>query len=128
MGHRADSTLPDVPHGAATKERFFAAWFDHALSVLACLAVMLALPDVGLFRLAAAAVGYLGYSILAEGAFGATPGKALFGFRVIDAGGGPCSLAQATVRTLARVVEANPALFGGLPAGLIILASRRGQR
>lgn len=34
----------------------------------------------------------------------------------------------ALVRTLLRVVEANPLLFGGVPAGVCILASKRNQR
>jgi uncharacterized RDD family membrane protein YckC len=32
------------------------------------------------------------------------------------------------VRTLLRLLEANPLLFGGLPAGVAILLSGRNQR
>jgi uncharacterized RDD family membrane protein YckC len=46
----------------------------------------------------------------------------------VDAGAGPCGWRAALVRTLLRVVEANPLLSGGLPAGLAILASKRNQR
>jgi uncharacterized RDD family membrane protein YckC len=50
------------------------------------------------------------------------------GIVVVDPSGGRCGWRRALVRTLLRVVEANPFLFGGLPAGVAILASSRNQR
>jgi len=40
----------------------------------------------------------------------------------------PCSFWQALIRTVTRVVEVNPILFGALPAILLIKFSKRGQR
>lgn len=57
-----------------------------------------------------------------------TPGKYLQGLVVVDPSGGRCGWRRALVRTLVRVVEANLLLFGGLPAGVTILASKRNQR
>jgi uncharacterized RDD family membrane protein YckC len=47
---------------------------------------------------------------------------------VVDPSGGRCGWRRALVRTLVQVVEADPLLFGGLPAGVAILASNRSQR
>jgi len=57
-----------------------------------------------------------------------TPGKYLKGLAVVDAAGGRCGWRRALVRTVVKVVEANPLLFGGIPAGVVILVSRRNQR
>jgi uncharacterized RDD family membrane protein YckC len=71
---------------------------------------------------------YLGYYFLSEGLWGATPAKLLFGLRVRSLAGGRCSWLQAGIRTVLRVIEVNPFLFGGLPAGIAILATTRRQR
>jgi uncharacterized RDD family membrane protein YckC len=71
---------------------------------------------------------YLGYFFLSEALWSRTPGKYLQGLVVVDAGGRRCGWSAALIRTLLRVVEANPLLFGGIPAGLAILASKRNQR
>jgi uncharacterized RDD family membrane protein YckC len=41
---------------------------------------------------------------------------------------GRCGWRAALIRTLLRVVGASPLLFGGLPAGVAILVSKRKQR
>ena len=71
---------------------------------------------------------YLSYFFLCEALWSRTPGKYLQGLVVVDTSGGHCGWRRALVRTLLRVVEANPLLFGGLPAGVTILASKRNQR
>jgi len=42
---------------------------------------------------------------------------------VVNPSGGCYRWRRALVRTLLRIVEANPLHFGGLPAGLVILVS-----
>jgi len=55
----------------------------------------------------------------------ASPGKYLQRLVVVGADGRPCGWRAALVRTLLQVVEANPLLFGRLPAGIAILVSKR---
>jgi len=42
--------------------------------------------------------------------------------------GSPCDWKAALIRGALRLVEVNPILLGGLPAGLAIIASARKQR
>jgi uncharacterized RDD family membrane protein YckC len=71
---------------------------------------------------------YLGYFFAFEALWSRTPGKYFQGLVVTNADGGRCGWRGALIRTLLRVVEANPLLLGGLPAGVVILASKRNQR
>jgi len=71
---------------------------------------------------------FLGYFIFFEGYFGATPGKFFTGIRVVDLTASPPGFKKATIRTLTRILEVNPILLGGLPAGLIALSNQSKQR
>lgn len=71
---------------------------------------------------------FLGYYFLTEWMFGATPGKYLFGLRVRQITGEPCSASQIAIRTGMRIFEVNPLFLGGLPACIAILATGRRQR
>lgn len=86
-------------------------------------------PDPG------AAIGLLAllllvpvYYVLLEARYGATLGKLICGVRVVDSAGGRPGLAQTVLRTLSRLVEVNPILAGGIPAGVIVLGSKTRQR
>jgi uncharacterized RDD family membrane protein YckC len=68
------------------------------------------------------------YFWLPEAIWGATPGKRLTGVRVIDAQGRAPGARRAFIRTVTRVLEVNPFLFGAIPAALIAYRSRTGQR
>jgi len=68
------------------------------------------------------------YFIGAEGAFGQTLGKWITGTIVIDRGGQAPGFVKALVRTVLRLIEVNPFLVGGLPAGLALLLTKRRQR
>jgi uncharacterized RDD family membrane protein YckC len=57
---------------------------------------------------------------------GATPGKRLFGLRVIQTDGLRCSLERVVLRNFLRIVDWLPALYG--VGGLSALLSRRGAR
>ena len=70
----------------------------------------------------------IGYYPLLEGYLGATFGKYVAAIRVVDQHGGRPGLWKAILRTLARLIEVNPILFGGIPAGIIVLASKKKQR
>lgn len=68
------------------------------------------------------------YFPVMEAVFGRTVGKFVTRTRVVDAAGRRPSIVQAIVRSLFRLIEVNPVLVGGLPAGIAVLASRHKQR
>jgi uncharacterized RDD family membrane protein YckC len=68
------------------------------------------------------------YFPVAEMLFGKTVGKLVTRTRVVNEAGRRPSFLQAIVRTLFRVIEVNPLLVGGLPAGIAVVASRSKQR
>lgn len=63
-----------------------------------------------------------------QAAFGTTIMKRAFGLAVVRLDGTRAGFREALVRTLLRIVEVNPLLFGGLPAGLSIAFTKRRQR
>ena len=70
----------------------------------------------------------LGYFTLWEGLAGRTLGKLISGTIVVDAEGNPPGLWRALVRTLLRLIEVNPFLLGGFPAGIAVAFTRHKQR
>ncbi len=119
----------EIVPGEVGKDRLFAASFDNFFILVVGLATAMAIPsDQVVGRGAALVAIYLGYFFLFESLVGSTPGKVVFGLWVRRLEGGRCSWQQAAIRSLARVVEVNPLLFGALPAGIAILASSYGQR
>ena len=71
---------------------------------------------------------YLSYFFGFEIIFARTPGKFLQGLVVRDINGGKCNVKQILIRTSTRIFEANPILFGGLPAALLVATSTSRQR
>jgi len=115
--------------GDASKFRLFAAMLDNGLAALVALvpaAKIPGLPDTA--RWALAITLYLAYYFLQEGFFNTTLGKRAFGLRVVRSDGRPSGWREALLRTLLRVLEVNPLLFGGLPAGLTIVFNGKRQR
>lgn len=70
----------------------------------------------------------VGYYPLLEGLTGRTLGKLICGLRVVDAFGGNPGIGKAMIRTLLRLIEVNPLLFGGVPAGIAAASSPKKQR
>ncbi|MEI7932607.1 MAG: RDD family protein [Alphaproteobacteria bacterium] len=70
----------------------------------------------------------LAHYIVGEGVWGRTLGKLVTGTVVINRAGDRPGMGRAAVRTLLRLVEVNPVLVGGLPAGIAVLASSGRQR
>ena len=68
------------------------------------------------------------YFPLLEGIKGWSLGKLVTGTRVVDAQGHRPGVRKAAIRTVARLFEVNPLLFGGLPAGIAVLISKSRQR
>ena len=71
---------------------------------------------------------HLAYFLVFEALWSRTPGKYLFGLRVCQVDGSRCTLRSAMLRTLLRVIEVNPILLGALPAGIVLLFTKRKQR
>jgi uncharacterized RDD family membrane protein YckC len=127
----AEQHLPEIViiPGDASKDRFIAAWMDSAGATVLALVSAGAVPSTEVvLRGIALVAAYLGYFFVSEAAIGTSPGKLAFGLWVRRLEGGPCSIWQAAVRTLARLVEVNPLLLGAIPACVAILASANRQR
>ena len=71
---------------------------------------------------------YLSYFFVFELTWARTPGKFFQGLTVRDVQGGRCNTKQILIRTIARIIEANPILLGGIPAGIAIISSTEKQR
>src|SRR5258706_5863846 len=114
--------------GDASKARIFALIIDN---LLACLISIL---TVGLIHTENPILGgtvvcttYLAYFFVFEMFWSRTPGKFLHGLVVRNIDGTRCSLRSHLIRTLTRILEANPILLGGIPAGIAIFSSARKQ-
>jgi uncharacterized RDD family membrane protein YckC len=115
--------------GNSGRPRTLAFVLDNLLATAAAFLAVAALKsDRPYLADGALCLTYLGYFFLFEATWSRTPGKYLQGLAVVGVDGGRCGWRAALVRTLVRLVEANPLLFGGLPAGLTVLASKRNQR
>jgi uncharacterized RDD family membrane protein YckC len=115
--------------GDATKARLFAAGVDNLFAMFLALLIgsrLPGLPDGD--RVSVAVTAYLAYFFLQEGIWSNTVGKRMFGLTIRRLEGTPCGWGSALVRTLTRILEANPVLFGGLPAALLGAFSKRHQR
>lgn len=115
--------------GDASKARIFAFIID---SLLACLISIVA---AGLIHTENPILGgtvvcttYLAYFFVFEMLWSRTPGKFMQGLVVRNIDGTRCNLKSHLIRTLSRILEANPILLGGIPAGIAIISSERKQR
>jgi uncharacterized RDD family membrane protein YckC len=109
--------------------RWLGAWIDFLV-----LLSFLLVPDYVLGNETYRATLAIWLSLLAayfpvtEMLFGKTVGKLVTRTRVVNEAGSRPSFLQAIVRTLFRLIEVNPILVGGLPAGIAVIASRSKQR
>lgn len=65
------------------------------------------------------------YFPMTEGLTGRSLGKLLTGTIVVDSHGRIPGVGKACLRTVTRIFEVNPVLFGGVPAGLFALSGTR---
>lgn len=68
------------------------------------------------------------YYPVSEGVWGRTLGKLVTGMIVVDETGRPPGIWKAVLRTLLRLIEVNPFLLGGIPAGIAVAMSEKRQR
>jgi uncharacterized RDD family membrane protein YckC len=137
MTRKPASTTPPIPAAAiaATYDasiiarRWLGAWIDFIV-----LLSFLLVPDyvLGNATYRATLAVWLGlllaYFPVMEVLFGKTVGKFVTRIRVVNATGGRPSVMQALLRTVFRLLEVNPLLAGGIPAGVAAYASRGRQR
>ncbi|HEY5839285.1 MAG TPA: RDD family protein [Pyrinomonadaceae bacterium] len=115
--------------GDASKGRIAAFIIDNLLACVVSLLAVAALDtDNPVIAGPTLCLAYLGYFFLFESALSTTPGKFLHGLVVRKIDGTKCGVREHAIRALVRMFEANPLLFGGLPAGMAIFASERKQR
>lgn len=101
--------------GNSGRPRIFAFVLDNLLTIVAAFLTLAALKTENPYA-GTLSHTYLGYFFFCEALWSRrTPGKYLKGLAIVGADGRPCGWRAALVRTLVRVVEANPLLFGGLP-------------
>jgi uncharacterized RDD family membrane protein YckC len=115
--------------GDSSKKRMLALGIDGSLAFVLSL---IAAGMVNSFGETAVIIAlcsvHLGYFFVFEALWSRTPGKYLFGLRVCQVDGSRCTLRSAMLRTLLRVIEVNPILLGALPAGIMLLVTKRKQR
>jgi uncharacterized RDD family membrane protein YckC len=109
-------------------QRWGALILDLVLCIVLYVAVGVTFGGASLWPLALWAVGVFLYFILLEGRWGVTLGKLATKIRVVDRHGQTPGYRRAVVRMLLRVLEVNPLLAGGLPAGIIASVSKTKRR
>jgi len=115
--------------GDSSKKRMLAVGIDSSLAtVLSLIAAGMANSFGDTAVITALCSAHLAYFFVFEALWSRTPGKYLFGLRVCQLDGSRCTLRSAMLRTLLRVIEVNPLLFGALPAGIVLLITERKQR
>jgi hypothetical protein len=73
-------------------------------------------------------VGIVSYYLLLEGLTGYTLGKFVLRIQVVNETGGVPGFVKSLIRTVLRLVDTNPLLMGGIPAGICVLATKKKQR
>ena len=117
-------------NGDVTKWRLFAAAVDNLLASGICALIAARIPGelTTVARGVFAAIGYLAYFLIQEGLWHTTLGKRAFGLVLTRLDDRPVGWSAAWWRTVLRVIEVNPLLFGALPAVLTAIWSKRKQR
>ena len=115
--------------GDASRARLMALVIDHLIVfALMMLAVAFMPESLRLMKAVFLMVFYLAYFVVLEALWSRTPGKFVEGLVVRNLDGSRCGWTAALIRGSLRIVEINPFFLGGLPAGLVIIASERKQR
>src|SRR3982751_4031164 len=115
--------------GDASKARIIAFIIDNIIACLLSLLIVGVMhSDNAILSATVLCLTYLSYFFLFELGWERTPGKFFQGLVIRDMDGGRCNAKQILLRTMARILEANPILLGGIPAGIAVSASSHKQR
>jgi uncharacterized RDD family membrane protein YckC len=109
--------------------RHFAATADILFAIILAMVVGACLPEENrLLQVVVMTFVVLAYYFLSEGILSTTPAKLMAGLAVLQLDRTRITWGQALVRTLFRLIEVNPLLFGAIPAALSIVFSKHCQR
>jgi len=115
--------------GDSSKARLIAVFIDHLIAFALTMLVVAFVPEsLPILKAVFFFLIYLAYFVLMEALWSRTLGKFFQGLVVRKLDGSRCDWKAALIRSALRIVEVNPLLLGGLPAGLVIIASERKQR
>jgi uncharacterized RDD family membrane protein YckC len=115
--------------GDVSKERFIAAFIDNIIGFALMMFVAVAVPEgFPVIKAVFYFLIYLAYFIVLEALWSRTLGKYFQGLIVRKLNGRRCDWKAASIRGGMRIIEVNPLLFGGIPAGLVLISSSRKQR
>ena len=115
--------------GDASKARIIAFIIDNFVACLLSFLIVGSIhSDNAIVSGTVLCLTYLSYFFVFEITWARTPGKFFQGLVVRDVAGGRCTTKQILIRTTARILEANPILLGGIPAGIAIISSHDKQR
>ena len=115
--------------GDASKARLIAVFIDHLIAFALTMLVLAFVPEsLPMVKAVFFFLIYLAYFVVMEALFSRTLGKLFQGLVVRKLDGSRCDWKAALIRSALRIVEVNPLLLGGLPAGLVIISSKRKQR
>ena len=115
--------------GDASKSRLIAVFLDHFIALALMLFVVALVPErLPVIKAACFFLIYLAYFVALEALWSRTLGKYFQGLIVRKLDGGKCDWRGAFIRGGLRIVEVNPLLLGGLPAGLFVISTDRKQR
>jgi uncharacterized RDD family membrane protein YckC len=115
--------------GDASKARLIAAFLDHLFAFILMLIIVALLPGESAFiKGLLFFLVYLAYYVVLEALWSRTLGKFFQGLVIRQLDGSPCGWKAALIRSGTRIIEVNPLLLGGLPAGLAITLTKRKQR
>ena len=115
--------------GDTSKARLIAVFIDHLLAFASMLFVVALVPEsFPVVKGILFFVVYLAYFVVLEAVWSRTLGKYFQGLVVRKLDGSRCDWKSSLIRGGLRILEVNPLLLGGLPAGIAILSSQRKQR
>ena len=115
--------------GDASKARLIALFIDHLIALALMFFVVALVPEsLPLVKAVFFFLIYVAYFVVLEALWSRTLGKFFQGLVVRKLDGSPCDWPAALIRGFLRIFEVNPLLAGGLPAGLVIIATERKQR
>ncbi|HSS19616.1 MAG TPA: RDD family protein [Pyrinomonadaceae bacterium] len=115
--------------GDSSKGRLIALFFDNLIAFSLMMVVEALTPEsLPLLKAVFFFLVYLAYFVVLEALWSRTVGKFFQGLTVRKLNGKPCDWKASLIRNGMRILEVNPLLFGGIPAGIAILSSERKQR
>jgi len=136
--HFSDSIGERVARRTSTVSLMFrrlaGAWIDFIVVVVVFFIPWALFGPKGLLPLSQTAFVRIGFAFailyfpLSEGFLGRTVGKLITGTVVVNRAGRTAGVLPAAIRTVTRLIEVNPFLLGGIPAGLVALNTKANQR